>query len=519
MASSTLLADRSPCSLHDTGVVLRPETPDDEPFARRLFRSTREDLTGIPGLDHEQREALVEFQFRAQRAGYDCTFPDAARDLVVLDGTEIGRLYVNRSAGIHRLVDIALLPERRGHGIGRQLILGLQERAAREHAVVRLHVRSDNPARALYRRMGFLPLPPSAADGSVGAAESDSWATGPGDPGPPDVELEWCAEHWLPIHLVARDGTPWVEWFDASSSRLREPFFVEAYQDAERRHRADPDRRWVRRGSLAQLLDEAERAPGLAPSGFVLHMSRCGSTLLSQMLATDRENLVLSEPPALDQVLRNWWSRPVAEEEWLRTVRAVLSVLGRPRHGERRLFVKLDAWHTTMLPLLLRAFPGTPWVFLARDPVEVLVSQERVPSAFIVPGGAPAPAFGLDLLDAARQSHGEYAVSVLAAICRTARSCLEHGGKIIAYEDLPGALGDVLAHFDVPVDDERLAAMSAASLWNAKFPTQPFLPDGPAKRADAGARLFEQSAELRAVLGTWGIRAAHEYASPVPGGR
>jgi hypothetical protein len=53
----------------------------------------------------------------------------------------------------------------------------------------------------------------------------------------------------------------------------------------------------------------------------------------------------------------------------------MVAALGQARAGETRLFLKLDCWHMRDLPLFRRAFPNTPWVFLYRDPVEVLVSH------------------------------------------------------------------------------------------------------------------------------------------------
>ena len=59
--------------------------------------------------------------------------------------------------------------------------------------------------------------------------------------------------------------------------------------------------------------------------------------------------------------------------EWLR---GVVSALGQPRLGtEKHLFIKFDAWKVLDLPLIRRAFPAVPWIFLYRDPVEVLTSQ------------------------------------------------------------------------------------------------------------------------------------------------
>ncbi len=72
------------------------------------------------------------------------------------------------------------------------------------------------------------------------------------------------------------------------------------------------------------------------------------------------------------------------ESSWLR---GMLSALGQRRNGdEKKFFVKFDSWHTINLPLIRRAFPDVPWIFLYRDPLEVMVSQLRQGALNTVPG-------------------------------------------------------------------------------------------------------------------------------------
>lgn len=136
---------------------------------------------------------------------------------------------------------------------------------------------------------------------------------------------------------------------------------------------------------LDSLLEWQARSPGLAPSRFIYHMSRCGSTLVSQMLAALPEHIVLSEPPPIGTIL-DLNQRGASDEERISWMRAWMSAMGQPTNGEQRLFVKLDSWQTVDLPLLRRAFPDTPWIFLYRNPVEVMVSSMKTTGMQIVPG-------------------------------------------------------------------------------------------------------------------------------------
>ena len=67
----------------------------------------------------------------------------------------IGRLYVDRRTEEIRIIDIALLPEYRGKGVGSKLIRALLDEAEQERMPVRIHVERFNPALRLYRRLGF----------------------------------------------------------------------------------------------------------------------------------------------------------------------------------------------------------------------------------------------------------------------------------------------------------------------------------------------------------------------------
>jgi ribosomal protein S18 acetylase RimI-like enzyme len=83
------------------------------------------------------------------------TYPDG-RFLVVLgDGVPIGRLYLGRLADEIRIVDIALLSDHRGVGIGSRLIDDVIAEADSAGLAVRLHVEPWNPALRLYERRGF----------------------------------------------------------------------------------------------------------------------------------------------------------------------------------------------------------------------------------------------------------------------------------------------------------------------------------------------------------------------------
>ena len=108
--------------------------------------------------DEAQRQAFLSMQFEAQDRSYHGNFSQARFEIVELRGVAAGRLYVNRGRDEIRVVDIALLPEHRGRGVGSALLRGLLAEAAVNGQCVTIHVEIGNPARRLYERLGFVEV-------------------------------------------------------------------------------------------------------------------------------------------------------------------------------------------------------------------------------------------------------------------------------------------------------------------------------------------------------------------------
>jgi ribosomal protein S18 acetylase RimI-like enzyme len=97
-------------------------------------------------------------QFNAQYLYYAENYAHAQFQIVLLDGAPIGRLYVDRRAAEIRIVDIALLPEHCGQGIGSHLLREILAEGQARGVPVTVHVERFNPALHLYERLGFRPV-------------------------------------------------------------------------------------------------------------------------------------------------------------------------------------------------------------------------------------------------------------------------------------------------------------------------------------------------------------------------
>jgi len=143
--------------------VLRPATDADLEFLHTVYaRGRADELAAVPW-PPAQKAAFLRSQSEAQLGYYREHYPAAEFWVVVADGVDAGRIFVQPGADDLRLMDMGLLPEFRNRGIGTALLTGVIARAETLGLPVVLHVESFNPAKRLYERFGFID------DGEVGA--------------------------------------------------------------------------------------------------------------------------------------------------------------------------------------------------------------------------------------------------------------------------------------------------------------------------------------------------------------
>jgi len=136
-------------------VQLRPAKDEDVEFLRILYASTREEELAVTEWSGEQKREFCRMQFDAQAAHYREHYPAAEYAVIECDGARAGRLYIHRGEREIRIMDLALLPEWRGNGIGTLLLHDLQNEASGRAVPLSIHVERFNPALRLYERLGF----------------------------------------------------------------------------------------------------------------------------------------------------------------------------------------------------------------------------------------------------------------------------------------------------------------------------------------------------------------------------
>lgn len=128
---------------------------DDREFLHRVYASTREEEFALTSWSEDEKERFLRMQFDLQDKHYRTHYPDAEFSVVLRGENPVGRLYLDRGPDEFRIVDISLLPECRGSGMGTKMLRDVLDEAAAVGKPVRIHVAKGNRAVALYRRLGF----------------------------------------------------------------------------------------------------------------------------------------------------------------------------------------------------------------------------------------------------------------------------------------------------------------------------------------------------------------------------
>ncbi|MYA77637.1 MAG: sulfotransferase [Gemmatimonadetes bacterium] len=283
----------------------------------------------------------------------------------------------------------------------------------------------------------------------------------------------------LELHCDNRE----ITWFDFGDMHLRETFLEISAEERLSQH-AD---------ALTVVTDfDVLETPdlyvdALAPSGFIFHVGRCGSTLLAKVLSSLDRHIVIKEAEPVQQLLG------VEYEEAFRDHRAsffqsLLNIYGHKRLPEHeRFFVKFSSNHVKRLEMIRGLYPGVPWLFLYRNPYEIIPTLLEGPAWFIRNKNTPEGAFdaGLPIEAIERMSDLAFSVRVESSTLRIAIENTCDHCLFVDYTQLkPENLPRILRFFGLKVTREDYNKMFEPFGFYSKRDGEsvPFVPDSAAKR-------------------------------------
>jgi hypothetical protein len=256
--------------------------------------------------------------------------------------------------------------------------------------------------------------------------------------------IEYSRRNWVPTKFVYEGKDLKCRWLYVDGVPFLEPFFDETVvycrslpENAERDNCVT---------SCAQIEELAADVVHVAPTAFIFHVSRCGSTLLSQALGMDPKNISLSEVPFLDEILRLPFRFKEAEPGYVsKLFTSALKLYGAKRTmEEERLFIKTDSWHLVFYNQLRAMYPDTPFVILYRHPTEVLRSNKRKKGMQGVPELVEPELFGFGDLQEESRHPDKYIELVLEKYFNYIIGIAAKDGNVLLIDYKDG----VLANFE-----------------------------------------------------------------------
>jgi len=153
-------------------VTFREVVAEDTPLLLEVYGSTRLDELALTNWDEQQRHAFLKMQLDAQHLHYRGHYPVAQYLVILVDGLAAGRLYVAETSEEIRILDITVLPEYRGSGIGTAIIKELMPIAAATGKPLGIYVESFSRSLGLFERLGFV------RSGEIGYSFLLRWGAG-----------------------------------------------------------------------------------------------------------------------------------------------------------------------------------------------------------------------------------------------------------------------------------------------------------------------------------------------------
>ncbi|MEW6733868.1 MAG: sulfotransferase [Acidobacteriota bacterium] len=276
-----------------------------------------------------------------------------------------------------------------------------------------------------------------------------------------------------PVDIHWEDGLPVIEWCDFRDLAFTDPFFIQTYFRLCQQY---PETTIVKTG--IQALQRTIPEQGLSPTGFIFHMSRCGSTLVSRLLGSLSRVLALGEPDPILNLLE--FPTEITYQQRVRWLRDLILTLGRPRRSSERFFlIKFTSFNLFELPLIRQAFPNTPWLFIYREPVAVMHSVLKKPTGFMRMKAQPAEAdryLGIGQDTITRISNEEYLARFLAQMCRFILEQVDQTCPqkvlLVDYARLPAAITSEIAPFlGIHLTEAEKCIMETLSRFYSKDPT------------------------------------------------
>ena len=293
-----------------------------------------------------------------------------------------------------------------------------------------------------------------------------------------------------------------MEWVYLGDVQFIDPFFNETIVECKFQNSYSSDGIGCRLTSLEFLIEVAEKLDFVDPSLFIFHTSRCGSTLITQLLSLDEANIVVSEYALIDLLFRiNEDKEVVPASIRKQLIQSVFSVIGQKRNSrQQRLIVKLDSWHSYYYDELKALFPTAQKAFMFREPDSILNSIERKPGIQFVPTIIAPAYFNLREEDLPLYAVTGYANLVLEKMYQSAEELALKDDELLLLdydEGMEYNFNLVIKLLAIPGDFATEDRVKQRLNYHSKEPSVNFIKDEPARHKSTSKATLEAYFHLK----------------------
>ncbi len=301
-------------------------------------------------------------------------------------------------------------------------------------------------------------------------------------------------EGWVPSQFLQNGPNAFIEMVYLGQRTLQEPFMRFDLQSCHKRTLLEY--------RLFEGYCDTRRDMSKSVAGMVFHMSRCGSTLTTQMLRHSSAHVVIAEADVLGQFLQSFRGD---KQELVASLRNIIALLADTlcRQGQK-LVIKWSSWNIYVIDAISEAIPDVPICYQYRSPQEVLVSlirqhAEWMDLATIRKLHRREGYFShsnhqnpyIELLEASGAEHVSNAELTARLIGHCCDRAIKHSKSLLMvdYRDMPDAVFTQIApHFAIEMSGVEKSRARFESKWDTK--------------STSGAKQFESDSQKKMSLAT-----------------
>jgi hypothetical protein len=298
-------------------------------------------------------------------------------------------------------------------------------------------------------------------------------------------------DKWIPHKLLGGGPETFVEWLYTGQEQFRDSFFDHTIKRCSGLPQNTTGQKNIT--SVGLLQNWAKEINVAEPSAIIFHISRCGSTIMSQTLASDINHIVLSEVPFFDDIIRTPLIDDTQREALLKDT---IKFYSQPRNGYgNKVFIKTDSWHIMFYKQLRHMYPSVPFILLYRNPAEVVRSLNKKPGWHCIPQFVASEFLGIQQPVVSVTDFYEYPIRVMEKYFEGYIKIIKDDCNAFLFNYNEGMLTvaeDIYKVLDVSFTETERRQMNQRLTYHSKTPSIQFSPEPPIESTgEKFANVFE----------------------------